>query len=134
MRWILYIGMFFLCMPLQAQEVQWLAADPFYIQLNQSVGAVLLDVREEAEYRRERIPQALNAPESDILYAITDTLDREQALFIYCDLEDRSETVASLLQEREFQYIYVLKGGMSAWKKSGLPLDEKRLPKRKRQP
>ena len=87
-------------------------------------GAVLIDTRMEAKYERERIPGALPAPYSEELEALTDTLNPQTPLLIYCGHDERSTTVCRMLtEEMGFVSVFRLKGGLRRWKKENLPLD-----------
>lgn len=93
---------------------QWLEADE----------AVLVDVREPAEYRAESIDHARNLPLSQV------TIDdahmpehRHKKLVIHCQSGKRSMMACEKLKEQNAPYdIWNLQGGIIAWKASGLPV------------
>jgi rhodanese-related sulfurtransferase len=91
--------------------------------------AVLIDVREFFEYKKSRIDHACNIPSSGNLDIPADTLDKESALFLYCTSGFRSKRVAKQFYDKGFLKLYSLDGGISAWKKEGLPVNRKRLRK-----
>jgi len=91
---------------------------------------VLIDVRTVREFQKERIPNALLANNSKILFSITDTLDLEQPLFIYCDDESRSSTACTFMIERGFRNVNLLKEGMIGWKNRNLEIDDSRIRRR----
>jgi len=75
-------------------------------------GALLVDVRTEAEYRRGAIRSSRNIP----LYRIRQTVDELKPgskLVIYCQTGSRSAIAAFMLNQRGFD-CYALKGGLSA--------------------
>jgi len=90
---------------------------------------VLIDVRSYKEFRVERINNAILAGNSEELLAITDTLDFEQPLFIYCEEESRSITACSILIGRGFKQIHILKEGIFGWKQQGLAVDNSKIRK-----
>lgn len=84
-----------------------------------SGGAVLIDIREPDEHRRERIPGARNCPLSSLAQA---ALTSENVIF-HCASGARTQSCASRLTEfAEGREWYVLEGGLARWKKSGLPV------------
>ena len=105
-----------------------LSPTEFYIRMEQQMDAVILDVRLFSEYRRERIPGALLAEKKSRLVELTDTLDKETPLFVYCEDAQRSRTVCGILTgELEFHHAYNLEGGLIEWKRHGLPMDTERI-------
>ncbi len=111
------------------QNGSFIKLDPneFYIQMNLKENKVLFDVRTVREFKKERIPDALLAENSKALFSITDTLDLEQPLFIYCDDEARSSTACTFLIERGFKNVYLLKEGLIGWKMYDLQIDNSRI-------
>ncbi len=127
-KYRLFFGMiliFSACFPGKgySQEVLYLSPDSFYLQYHSAVNPVLIDVRTSREFRKFRLPGALPAEKAERLFAITDTLDAEQSLFIYCEETSRSGTASALLATKGFTRIYVLRGGILQWMRAGLPLD-----------
>jgi rhodanese-related sulfurtransferase len=93
--------------------------------------AVLIDVREFFEYKKSRIDHAVNIPSSGNLDIPADTLKKESALFFYCSSGFRSKRVAKHFYDKGFLRLYSLDGGISAWKKEGLPVNKKKIKKSK---
>lgn len=50
------------------------------------------------------------------------TLDRNKPYFVYCALGERARLTAAQMAELGFAEVYLLKDGLNAWKKAGLPL------------
>jgi len=132
----LFFSLFMICLCLQAQDtlkiVQRLGPVNFYIKLHESVYPVLLDVRTWKEYRKSRIPGAHLAENKVALTSFTDTLDKYQPLFLYCESETRSDQVVAILEKEGFKRIFILKGGFSGWVRQGYETDNKRIKKSKR--
>lgn len=93
--------------------------------------ALLIDVREPFEYRRNRIKDAINMPSQAALNSLTDTLDRNFCLLFYCSTDYRSKRAAATAAERGFRKVINLDGGIVAWKRDGFPVDRSRLKKKK---
>ncbi len=82
-------------------------------------GAVLLDVRQESEFSATRIRGAVHLELGDIIGGATpDSSD----VVTYCGHGERSATAASLLARRGVK-VANLRGGLSGWRKAGLPLE-----------
>lgn len=116
----------------QPDTINMLESNEFYIKLYQSSNPLLLDVGEYKDYRKERIPGAVSAATHDELVSLTDTLDLERPIFIYCVYISRSITASSLINNLGFSNVYVLINGIAGWKELGLETDKKRIRKRKK--
>lgn len=77
----------------------------------------LVDVREHFERRIADLPEHGQAriPTGEILQRMEE-LDRAAPLVIYCRSGSRSAWAARLLQERGFENVLNLKGGVLAWR------------------
>ncbi len=82
-------------------------------------GAVLLDVRLEAEHKAGGIKGSLNIP-LFMLRLKAESLDRTKRYICYCATGRRSSAAAYLLSERGFEG-YVLKGGLEALPQQATP-------------
>ncbi len=98
----------------------------FHFELNRHANSVLIDVQTRQEYLDARIPGALPAERSEILFSICDTLDHEQPVFIYCYDSDRSETAAKMLVEKGRCNICHLEGGLRNWMREGYEVEKMR--------
>jgi len=92
---------------------------------------IIVDARTYDEFRTERIPGAILAEKSEELYSITDTLDLDCPVFIYCSDNIRSKTASEMLAKKGFTRIYNLKDGLIGWKWNGLKLDTNKLKKKR---
>jgi len=92
---------------------------------------LLIDVREFFEYKKSRLKDAINIPSSGKLEPAADSICRERDLFLYCTSGFRSKRVAKFFNEKGFARVYSLDGGITAWKKEKLPLDKKKMKKKK---
>jgi rhodanese-related sulfurtransferase len=114
----------------QEDETEYtnLGSTEFYIQIQSQPNALLLDVRLFSEYRQERIPGAILAEKKEKLVSVTDSIDKETPVFVYCEDGQRSATVSKILtQELGFTKVYNLSNGLYGWKRKGLPIDDERL-------
>ncbi|MFB6612749.1 rhodanese-like domain-containing protein [Streptomyces sp. NPDC056367] len=89
-------------------------------------GAVLLDVREPAEWAAGHAPGAVHTPLSALLAgAGLPSAARGRPLIVICRSGHRSQRAARLLTERGAAAVDV-KGGMNAWAAAGLPVVDDR--------
>lgn len=109
-----------------SEKYQSLKPYDFHMEYLRNDPALLIDVRTQMEYRRQRIRGAISLPSSRDLFNYTDSLSRDCHLFLYCTTDFRSRHAAELLYEKGFRNLYNLEGGLAAWKKDGMPVEKKR--------
>ena len=86
--------------------------------------AVLLDVREEAEFRQGHAQSAKHLSKGVIEVEIEEQVpDPNQVIIAYCGGGSRSALVADNLQKMGYTNVRSLAGGMRAWKEAGLPTE-----------
>jgi rhodanese-related sulfurtransferase len=83
-------------------------------------GAILLDVREDAEWRAGHAPKARHIPLSRLPGRLRD-LPPHRTVVTVCRSGARSARAAALLA-REGRDVLNLSGGMHAWARAGLPV------------
>jgi len=103
----------------------------FQVALQSDSNALLVDVREFFEYRKSRIKNAVNIPSSGNIQLAADSIDKDLHLFVYCTSGFRSKRVALKFYDYGFRNLYNLDGGISAWRKEGIVVDHKRVPRRR---
>lgn len=84
--------------------------------------AVLVDVRSPLEFETEHIPGSINVP-LEALDSRLDEIPRSGQIVVICRSGKRAERGAFDLMGRGFQP-KVLQGGIVAWRKAGLPMNE----------
>jgi len=82
--------------------------------------ALVVDVREPAEYVGGHVPGALSMPQADLAVRLEE-LPRDRDLLIVCEGGTRSARAARFLKQAGFQHVTNLVGGTSAWRQAGLP-------------
>lgn len=85
-------------------------------------GAVVLDVRERAEFVRGHVPNAMLMPMGQLPNRM-DELDRESPVYVICASGNRSSAMTDLLRAAGFDACSVA-GGTTAWVESGHPVQE----------
>ena len=95
-------------------------------------GVILLDVRDRKDYLKNRIPNANNLPyhgfENDYPN-FAKKVSKQHHILIYCYGTEcgLSARVAKRLIVLGFTHLTVIRGGIEAWKKVNLPIDEKQI-------
>jgi rhodanese-related sulfurtransferase len=83
--------------------------------------AILVDVREPAEYRAAHIPQARLIPLSEV---DVDRLPAGKKIVVHCAKGGRGHTACEkLLQQNPSLEIFNLAGGIEGWAAAGLPVE-----------
>jgi rhodanese-related sulfurtransferase len=87
--------------------------------------AVVLDVREAAEYEKGHMLNARNIPFGE-LGARAGEIDKHKAkpVIVVCDNGNRSGRAATVLRKLGFEQVFALGGGIGAWRQAGLPLEK----------
>lgn len=84
--------------------------------------AVLIDVREEDDWRADRAKGAKHLDRGVIELEIEEQVpDLKTPIICYCGGGSRSALVAESLQKMGYENVRSLAGGFRAWKEAGLP-------------
>lgn len=84
-------------------------------------GAVLVDIRGADEHARERIATARHAP-MERLAAGPFMIEGASAIIFHCRSGNRTQVNSQTLQACTNGDIFIMEGGLDAWKKAGLPV------------
>lgn len=133
-RLIIFIGLMVLLNSAAGQipdSLKYISLNPqeFQKAYQDDDNALLIDVREYFEYKKQRIEKSVNMPSSGNPDEYADTLNKGSSLFLYCSSGFRSRRVAEKLYDKGFLKLYSLEGGINAWKKEGLPVNKKKIKK-----
>ncbi len=87
--------------------------------------ALVLDVREDSEYRDGHIPKAKHIPLRQ-LKARTKDLEKykDKPIVAVCRTGNRSSHACRMLRQAGFERVHNLAGGMVAWEQAGLPKEK----------
>lgn len=97
-------------------EMSELSPEEFRTKLASTPDAVLIDVRKPEEVAEGMIEGAVNIDYSDPTFIDKiEQLDKSKPYFIYCKSGKRSGDAAADMIDREFQNVFVLKGGYKEW-------------------
>jgi rhodanese-related sulfurtransferase len=93
-------------------------------QLINHQNAVLLDVREGKEFTGGKLPNAVHIPLSQLKDRVGELAKMtSRPVVVYCGLGRSARSAGSILANAGFASIYMLGGGLKAWKDAGLPLE-----------
>ena len=95
------------------------------VQLLNHDDALLLDVREDSEFKDGHIIDAMHIPLGKLDSRI-DELEkfREKSIIVSCRSGHRSSAACARLRKGGYETVYNLKGGVMAWQSAGLPLQK----------
>ena len=95
------------------------------VQLMNRRDAVVIDVRDAAEYKSGHITNARNVPEKE-LDARAKELERVKSkpIIVCCPRGNRSATIAGRLRKLGFDEVVTLRGGLAAWQQANMPLEK----------
>ncbi|MCA1648407.1 MAG: MBL fold metallo-hydrolase [Chloroflexi bacterium] len=88
----------------------------------QARGALVVDVREPAEYAAGHVPGAVSIPQADLALHL-DEIPRDRDVLVVCEGGTRSVRAAKFLRQTGLSRVTNLLGGTSAWRQAGLPTD-----------
>lgn len=107
------------------EQVEIISAERLAQRLQQEVAPLLLDVREQGEYREGFIPGAQHVPRSFLEMQVEQRLpDKAAEVVVYCAMGVRSAFAAKTLAELGYAHVYSLDAGFVRWKGLGLPVEE----------
>ncbi|OQW93676.1 MAG: hypothetical protein BWK79_09875 [Beggiatoa sp. IS2] len=85
--------------------------------------AIVLDVREDSEYKQGSILNAVHIPLSHLANSLNRLEKyRNRPIIASCLSGNRSVRACATLKKHGFEKIYNLKGGIYAWQNASLPL------------
>lgn len=138
-HWILFVALAFIIVLLIATEVirrlqgvneiTPLAATQMFNHNN----ALLLDIRENNEFKDGRIGGATHIP----LGALEGRLKelekfKNRPIIAYCRTGQRSARACAVLRKHGFENVYNLGGGLVAWQNASLPVNKNKPPSNRR--
>lgn len=92
-----------------------LKSEEFQERILADRSSVILDVRTEAEFETERIPNSININVMDDAFVKRiSTLDKAKTYFVYCRSGGRSGSACSLMSKEGYA-VYNLEGGILGW-------------------
>jgi rhodanese-related sulfurtransferase len=87
-------------------------------------GALVLDVREDAEFASGHLPKARHIPLAQLSTRIGEIAKyKEKPVVVTCRSGARSGSACRALKNAGFTQVYNLKGGVPAWEQASLPVE-----------
>ncbi|MDO8412662.1 MAG: rhodanese-like domain-containing protein [Gallionellaceae bacterium] len=103
------------------KEIDTVAA----LQLINHKSALILDVREEKEFKEGHVLNAKLIPLAKLNERLAEIERyRERPIVVYCRSGQRSAAACVALGKQGYGQVYNLAGGILAWQKAGLPLEK----------
>lgn len=85
--------------------------------------AVVLDVRDDAEFANGHIPDAVHIPVADLEVRIGELKKyANKPILVYCQSGVRGGKACNILRKAEFTQLHHLQGGLNAWIDAKLPI------------
>jgi rhodanese-related sulfurtransferase len=95
------------------------------VRLMNDEDAVLVDTRTHDEFANGHILNAVNLPLADLQDRLAELqAHRGRPIVIYCESGRRSAQAGALLKKNGFDRVVGLAGGLTAWRRAGLPLQK----------
>ncbi len=82
--------------------------------------AQIVDLRDPAEFKKECIARSVNIP-ADRIHQELDKIDKAKPVLLVDNDGRRARMASTLLRGMGYQQVYVLQGGLNAWRRSGTP-------------
>ncbi|MFO7592982.1 MAG: rhodanese-like domain-containing protein [Pseudomonadota bacterium] len=102
------------------------------VQILNHEDALMLDVREDSEYKEGHILDSTHIPLGKLNERLKELEKyRQKPIIVSCRSGHRSANACAKLRKNGFENLYNLKGGVMAWQNAGLPL-QKQTKKKKR--
>jgi len=115
--WTLVLVLALLCPPLLCRaEVKEIEPQKLASFEKKHPGTQVVDVREEWERKKVKIPGSIHLPLNEISSAL-EVLKVDKPVVTYCKSGRRSRHAAEVLDKLGFKEVYVLKGGIQAYTK-----------------
>jgi rhodanese-related sulfurtransferase len=89
-----------------------------YIATFAHEGAILVDVRNDAEVARGKIPGALHIPLHTLPLRLSE-IDKNKVVVFCCQMGGRSAQACQFAVAQGYAKVYNLQGGMNAWLAAG---------------
>jgi len=91
--------------------------------MNNYENALILDIREVAEYKKGHINGAKNVPLKEFESKLASYTEyKDKPVLIYCNSGNTTTRAIKSLKKAGFEKISNLEGGIAAWKEANMPL------------
>ena len=90
-------------------------------QLINSRNATIVDVRSAEEFAKGSLPNARNLPAPTVADRLRE-LKKDKPVIVVCANGHAAGKVAAQLRSNGFNDVFILGGGLAAWREAGLPI------------
>lgn len=96
------------------------------VQLINRQDAVVIDVRDAADFEKGHIANAKNIPQAQIEQRLKE-LERlkSKPVILSCQSGSRSASAEGVLRKNGFTEVFTLRGGLAAWTQASMPLEKR---------
>ena len=93
-----------------------------YLELSKQQPLLICDIREISEYNHEHIEDAHSLPLSSLdIQKIKLLIEKELKIPVFhCQAGTRTKNASQKFAELDIEQVYILQGGINAWKQAGL--------------
>jgi hydroxyacylglutathione hydrolase len=106
------------------ERIEMIDPDQLAQRLADDDPPMVLDVRDEDEWRRGRIPGSVHIPYPQLIERLSE-LPSDRVLAPVCSGGKRSGLAASILQREGFAHlVHVANGGVASWERGGRPVEK----------
>lgn len=130
-RWDLFLTLLLILLLLSGGHIMRRLRGYKEVEISQAVtmlnhdDAVILDVREEKEFREGHILNAIHIPLGKLDKQLGELEQyKGRDVIIHCRSGHRSASACGRLRKQGFEKVYNLKGGILAWQNANLPLQK----------
>ncbi len=83
----------------------------------------IVDVRDRASFNTSHIVGAISMPDHELIDRALTSLPLTRDLYIYGETDEESFEIANRLRSAGYQNVSAIRGGVSAWKAVGFPIE-----------
>lgn len=101
-----------------------ISADQLKQALDDTDGAILIDVRNPIELTRGKIPGCVNIPLDELTESIERMVPKkDQKVYLYCLSGTRSDKAARIMREKGYEDVCSLTSGLLMWRYKKYPIE-----------
>jgi rhodanese-related sulfurtransferase len=98
---------------------------PEAVQLINRRDAVVLDVRDAAEFASGHIPNARHVPAAEVEKRLKELEKlKERPVIVSCRSGNRAGAASAVLRKHGFKEVFPLKGGILGWQQASMPMEK----------
>ena len=91
-------------------------------QLINGKHAQVVDIRDAADFAKGSLPNARNIPLGELATRAAKELKKDRPVIVLCNTGSTAGRAAAQLRAAGMAEVYVLAGGLAAWREAGLPV------------